>query len=537
MLHQLTLFTILKLASASYPPLPGQEFILAGYDYIKGNPMEWETIDPGYKDDVFTGVVNSSSQSIPFGHSDYSLYSGLSGKCGLTCGAIYKYTSITGIQEYYDMLEEHVSISKKGLFSSFSMSETYKKINQGIQINKNVAANTFQQCVLCSLSVNGFGAGPPLSLEMTNAIKEMPTTTNNEWFYTNFMPHFGTHYVSNIQLGAIYGMLAIMDKYSYEEFDSSNLDIEVSASALANSLAGCEQTQTEKQEAHYFHSVTISADTYNMGASLPPNMSSSAWQSEIEDKKEVGPTHIEISPLTDLVSNSQKKAALASAINGYCAWLKKNEDSSLSCSSLPPNGPGTDRGIWKGVYIPPNNSPIVGKNPYTQPEQSNCPAHFKPFNWLQDAQGNNVWIAYMCLNSTIMSSSKKDDPLKMFGGFWMTGKNGNGCTYGNPMNNGQCDCVSGYAAMKVYTYCMADGQMISGYVCLNTAKSPSQTFIGGFYQSGYFKLDNYWTHGTNCPSSGHQAYPVAENFVCNGKSSNDKCSLYVCLSNIYPVGN
>eukprot|EP01084_Bolivina_argentea_P107466 192148_1 len=193
MSHGLTLFVLISTiipytTGAAKNPLPGQSFILAGYDYIKGNPMEWGKIDQGYQDDVFNGVINGSSQPISFGDGQqYYKYFGVSGECGLQCGGIDQYASVTGIEEYYKlytMLYQHVSMTKHGLFKSFAMSETYKKINEAIQINKNVGANTFQVCQLCSLRIDGYNAGPPFSEEFLNAVKQMPSNNNNnDWFY------------------------------------------------------------------------------------------------------------------------------------------------------------------------------------------------------------------------------------------------------------------------------------------------------------------------------------------------------------------
>merc|ERR1719336_2849271 len=108
----------------------------------------------------------------------------------------------------------------------------------------------------------------------------MINKTNNQWFYDFFTNYFGTHYISGITMGGIFGTLSSMSSFSYSTFSSSNLDIATSASysCLAASAAASSLTDTQKNESSDFDSITTSKQVFNIGGDLPADNNAVSWQ-------------------------------------------------------------------------------------------------------------------------------------------------------------------------------------------------------------------------------------------------------------------
>jgi len=522
--------------------IPGLDFIAKGYNLFKADPhASGVNADPGFLLPVFNISACCQSSQV----NGYDVPNDVNADAISSCNKEYIYTGITGVQHLSEELTKFVEYSASTPWTAFSESVTYQTVYKATSVNHDIFTLSTWDCSAYKISLNDPFDLPPIHENFIKMVQQMPTTYNpqnmDSFFYGVIDQDFGTHYVYEGNWGGITGSLDATTDSLYTSFSSSNLQINTSADCHMLSCSASKQSMTQQQiaEADAFASIIHTHFQFEIGGQPPANGDPNVWNKILQSSSV--PLKISIKPLSDLLTTTYfpgdhnitaKQKAWTQAIAAYCTFYQqKNPKSDINCNGYPPDRSLPPQSIWKGVYVPPDSSSITGNNPYTS--QPNCPKNFKQFVWIQNAQGGNIWYSYMCLNQTVMAGNKKD-AANMFGGMWMTGKNQEGCTYGNPMNGGQCECVTGYDAVKSFTYCMADGQMISSFVCLKTGNNPSDSFLGGFYQTGYYKLTNVWSQGTNCPS-GHTAYPVAENFVCNGKSSNDKCSLYVCLSNVYHV--
>lgn len=164
-----------------------------------------------------------------------------------------------------------------------------------------------------------------------------------------------------------------MEQYSYSQFTSSNIAIEVAASysTLFASAAVSSLTEEEIQVAKDFDEELVNQETFNIGGNLPSDDSPAEWQKELADNP--APIHYTFKPIPNLlisqyfphISDIEKKqSALQSALDEYCSVLARNNTFGIiDCNGYPPDPSLPGKSIVKGLYA--SNVDNQPKNPYT----------------------------------------------------------------------------------------------------------------------------------------------------------------------------
>ena len=212
--------------SASPTNMPNIGYTLDGYDLMKGNPLTTgANIDPGYRQSIFdasyTGKAVTADQR-------YKIPDGMEIKsCDGSCSMSFGSTSISGAQKYQSTLEEKVSADFEGWGASFSASVDYKKVSTS---TKNQSTFVTQSDVSCCAYVTSIlhYEPPPLSNNFLKGVDTLPQNFEKKP-YREFIKNFGTHYIKEATMGALYGQRSFVSSESWEKMVEQDINIDVSA--------------------------------------------------------------------------------------------------------------------------------------------------------------------------------------------------------------------------------------------------------------------------------------------------------------------
>jgi MAC/Perforin domain len=143
--------------------------------------------------------------------------------------------------------------------------------------------------------------------------------------YYEFIDNFGTHYVSELRMGAKFGYYSVFDRSSYEKLRSEGVSVELAASASYGGVTGGGSvgTTVSKESIDKFNSARSSVKSFSIGSRPADDAGTWARQAFTSPM----PVTYTLLPLDSLVgkvygaSNPRVVAKLAEALKTYCSYL------------------------------------------------------------------------------------------------------------------------------------------------------------------------------------------------------------------------
>jgi len=180
---------------------------------------------------------------------------------------------------------------------------------------------------------------PEFNNNFKNELDHLPRNYNaNE--YMRFVSIFGTHYINQARMGALYGEQSTISAESWERMVSKGVNIGAAASYSGKFSVGVStMTDTQKTEAQSFKRETTEQNIYSIGKPPLANGDRDAWmQGTMEEPQ---PIWLRLEPMWEMRALKQylknKPTVLENikmAIGGHCQSLKKQGVVS-SCEGLP----------------------------------------------------------------------------------------------------------------------------------------------------------------------------------------------------------
>merc|ERR1712061_38676 len=179
-------------------------YLFKGYDIMRGNPLPVVGLsqDPGYRQPIFEATYKSGSKTADerYLQPDGTTITDCSGTCSLS----FQTDEISGSKSYQDSLSSKASFTLGASFfpAKFSASADYKKVQSTTSSGSNLYTQSSASCCSYKAQILGYNS-PPLSKNFLTAVESL-TDEYNENVYQKLIENFGTHYITEAQMGALY---------------------------------------------------------------------------------------------------------------------------------------------------------------------------------------------------------------------------------------------------------------------------------------------------------------------------------------------
>lgn len=337
--------------------MPNIGALLQGYDVMFGNPVPTRglPLDPGYRQPVFSAIYFPGDLTPD---RRYKQPNGTTiSSCSGTCSMDFESKEIAGTQSYQTTLSGKVSLSGGGWGAKFSASTDFKHVAEGSSSSKTVTTHSEATC--CAYQAKILTYTPPeLHPNFLAGIKQLPESYDASKYF-KFIEAFGTHYVTELNMGAVFGQQSSFTTTAWSQMLSDGLDISAAASysGFGASAAGSVQVDSEKQQAHRFSSASSEQRMYSQGAKPPADGKTSTWIQETIGSP--APMYIKLEQLHTLLDDAKfpllgavrtVKANLQQALKEYCEFLRSGS-AVESCAAPDADPPFPQRGMpWKGTW-------------------------------------------------------------------------------------------------------------------------------------------------------------------------------------------
>eukprot|EP01084_Bolivina_argentea_P155178 270435_1 len=190
--------------------VPAIEYISRGYNIMFGNPHTTGNVDIGISNEIFD-LTNCSNGKT---YNGYSIPNGVSILPSPTCTQSFTYNEISGVNSYSSSLQESASFDVKAFGAAFSASTDYQEVHYSTTVTKSVYTSSYTQCACYYASLNLPFDLPSFTTNFVKEIEYMPleyapnNKSNLQYFYNFFTKYFGTHYITGITMGGIFGTLS-----------------------------------------------------------------------------------------------------------------------------------------------------------------------------------------------------------------------------------------------------------------------------------------------------------------------------------------
>ena len=215
----------------SDPPtiMPNIGYTLDGYDIFFGNPLTTgsagATPDPGFRlqqifEAVYSGKVTPDKMySVPDGM--------LIRSCSGTCSMTFASTLISGTRAYQSTLEEKASAGFTVFGASFSASVDFKTVETSTKNQSTFFTQSEVSCCAYTASILQY-TPPAFTKNFLTGVDSLPKTYEKS-AYRKFINTFGTHYIKEANMGALYGQQSSISSESWGKMVDQDIKIDVSA--------------------------------------------------------------------------------------------------------------------------------------------------------------------------------------------------------------------------------------------------------------------------------------------------------------------
>ena len=184
--------------------MPNIEYVLRGYNILKGNPLSTgSSYDPGFQEYIFKRTYENQRKDrkrVP-DHVNVAVTE--------SCNYDFSSDTLSTMSDYQSSLKMKATVEGEGSFgvvdAAFSLSAEYNEVRRDIETGSKTVIKAEASCKSYDAFIQS-GTPPQLSDNFVEYAKRLAETKD----YRNFLNSFGTHFVTEVQMGVRYD---IMDKY------------------------------------------------------------------------------------------------------------------------------------------------------------------------------------------------------------------------------------------------------------------------------------------------------------------------------------
>eukprot|EP00928_Gymnodinium_smaydae_P006771 TRINITY_DN12413_c0_g2_i1.p1 TRINITY_DN12413_c0_g2~~TRINITY_DN12413_c0_g2_i1.p1 ORF type:complete len:475 (-),score=64.87 TRINITY_DN12413_c0_g2_i1:86-1510(-) len=320
---------------------PGFQFLGYGYDALYGNPRSTTgNGDPGFRTNVFKFTQNDGQKTTD-GKWDVPDKT-TSQDFGTTCSATQTSRVLASAYDYQHTVDDGISVNAGFMGLEFSLSSDFKQIDNETRSNTSIFAQVSAQCAAYQLTMHTYDH-PDVDMNFIDGVNTLPDQYV-EAPYMLFLQSFGTHVVTQLQVGGRWGWQMTFDRFAYNNMLDNSIDVESGIEYAGKLRAGIKSQHIEDRKSAMAVAQAIAKNaTFNVGGSFSPDME--AWMASVKD--EPMPTHLTLLPLDQLltsiyfpnVANATLLAraeAMRLAVKNYCSYIQKHSDPSVVCTPPKP---------------------------------------------------------------------------------------------------------------------------------------------------------------------------------------------------------
>mmetsp|Transcript_58178 Transcript_58178/g.67055 ORF Transcript_58178/g.67055 Transcript_58178/m.67055 type:complete len:549 (+) Transcript_58178:3-1649(+) len=320
-INRLTICVVLVLFALSRAQKHSNvDYLSFGYDLILGNPHSTTGVDPGFKfDRIFDLTYTNGAKS---SDGRWEIPDNVTMARTDACTLNFQSTEISGMESYQQSLEVEVTVKAElpGV-ASFKASTDFKSMEKSTTTTSDKHIYSTAVCDVYRAKSNAYNP-PRLHSDFINALKTLPLNYD-EGQYMEFLDNYGTHAVTEINMGARYGMMSTISERTYDQFRSESLTVTVAASATIYGISGGVDTRTsnEKEWANKYSSAMTSYKMIAVGAKPVAGGDAVAWANQAIE--EPMPLRYTLIPLSELMKPIYVRGSLEES---HMNTLKANFD-------------------------------------------------------------------------------------------------------------------------------------------------------------------------------------------------------------------
>ena len=138
-----------------------------------------------------------------------------------------KVSTVSGTQYYQSKLEEKASFGFEGWGGSFSASADFKTIATSTKNQSTFFTQSEVSCCAYTASILHYDP-PPFTNNFLAGVNSLPKNYEKST-YREFIKSFGTHYIKEANMGALYGQQSSISSESWGKMVEQDIKIDVSA--------------------------------------------------------------------------------------------------------------------------------------------------------------------------------------------------------------------------------------------------------------------------------------------------------------------
>ena len=192
------------------------DFIGLGYDVVKGNPHS-NLYDPGFRRAVVEITYNKESKS---SDNQWLVPDNVQVLQARSCDYKVEYDVVTGMNSYQRSLSRDVSIPNGAWNFKFSGSDEYQEVKEGVYKHHKYFVESVAKCSSYKARIRSYKE-LKVTEEFKEAVDELPVTANDEEYF-KFIQRFGTHYASEMIMGAKKIVRSEFDQVVWAELHMNN---------------------------------------------------------------------------------------------------------------------------------------------------------------------------------------------------------------------------------------------------------------------------------------------------------------------------
>ncbi|KAL4472669.1 hypothetical protein ABPG74_018618 [Tetrahymena malaccensis] len=274
-----------SISSSSIKYIPNVQYLGQGYNIFTSNPHSSQGLDPGYQNVAAINLTYAGNlwQNVN-PERNYFVPNGVSLSQQKSCTMSFTAKQVSSMIDYTSSLDASVSIRGTFFGGRFRASVDYQSM-------QNDMANQSYQYIVSHSSCSVFQLdiidSPTYHPQFTNDIlinllqlSQIQNNTNNTEAnaYYDFYDTWGTHVVTSVDLGSLFGYNFKMLKTDVQSMQQQGID--VSASATLFNVRGRTNTQLEQNNLNSFSQSIQSWTSYSIGATPDLNNDPANWATQ-----------------------------------------------------------------------------------------------------------------------------------------------------------------------------------------------------------------------------------------------------------------
>ena len=323
------------------------DYLSFGYDIYRGNPHSTQGVDPGFKIARIFDLTYDEKMKSSDGYWDVpdAITMARTDACKLN----FESTQLDTMASYQQSLEVEVSVSG-GLagIASFKASTNYKSMEKSMTTTRDKHVYSTAVCDVYKARMDTYDP-PKLNSRFIKALTTLPTTYDEQQYF-RFIDNYGTHAVTEISMGARYGMISTVSENAFQKLTSEGISVSLAASFTILGISGSVDTRTNSQKelANKYNSAMTNYQIISVGAK-PVGMDSIAWAKQtITQPMPLRYTLIPLSEILDplyirdSLETSRMKAIktnLQTALKNYCSNSLRAQGLVSDCNKAPDTKP------------------------------------------------------------------------------------------------------------------------------------------------------------------------------------------------------